>query len=359
MANSLLASTMDMGSMPTAAKPLSAFDEPSHPVLFDSSSWLDEADDLDLRLTLDDYHADLKPSRPTTTTGPPSLFRRRLSVNKLSFGRSSTSSRPGTKDSSFADQAPITTHLRRKSRALSLITPKHNPQASTAPIDSAAAHYQDPEARHKLRAYLASPQKFDEALEYGFPANQACTAVLKEGVPRRSRSFSRGLFMASSENLKTFLADDSSSIYSEETSIPDSDSPRTPHTPENLHNIKPFPLQSYGSNFSAKLLETYAQGPTAGPAASREMTLRMTLTRPDLRSHQEESHDWSRGLVSSCSSQSRPPLRPFRVDSPVLDLDSNDATKESMDQIFADIDRELSSSSEGMVKRFWNRVRRG
>ncbi|KAI0430944.1 hypothetical protein F5Y09DRAFT_210950 [Xylaria sp. FL1042] len=347
---------MDMGSMPNAAKSPSVFDEPSHHVLYDSFSWLDEDDDLDLRLTLDDYHADLKSSRPTTTAGPPSLFRRRLSVNKLSFGRSSTSSRPGTKDSSFTDQAPITTHLRRKSRALSLITPKHNPQASIASIDPAAAHYQDPEARHKLRAFLASPQKFDEALEYGFPANQACVAVPKDGALRRSRSFSRGLFMASSEKLKTFLADDSSSIYSEETSIPDSESPRTPHTPENLHSIKPFPLQSYGSNFSAKFFETYAQGPTAGPAASREMTLRMTLTRPDLRSHQEELCGSSKALASHCS-QSRPPLRPFRVDSPVLDSD-NDATKESIDQIFADIDRELSSSSEGMVKRFWNRVRR-
>ncbi|KAI1419444.1 hypothetical protein F5Y12DRAFT_247315 [Xylaria sp. FL1777] len=345
-----------MGSIPTAGKPSSVFNEPSHHALFDSFSWLDEEDDLDLRLTLDDYHADLKPSRPVTTTGPPSLFRRRrLSVNKLSFGRSSTSSRPGTKDSSFAEQAPIATHSRRKSRALSLITPKHNPQASLVSIDLAAAHYQDPEARHKLRAYLASPQKFDEALEFGFPANHVYAAAVSGGTPRRSRSFSRGLFMASSEKLKTFLADDSSSIYSEETSIPDSESPRTPHTPETLHSIKPFPLQGHGSNFRTKFPESHGQGPTA----SREMTLRMTLTRPDLRSRQEESNGWSNGLASRCSSQPRPPLRPFRVDSPVLDSDNNDATKESMDQIFADIDRELSSSSEGMVKRFWNRVRRG
>ncbi|KAI3332578.1 hypothetical protein F4824DRAFT_491511 [Ustulina deusta] len=345
-----------MGSMPTAGKQPSVFGEPSHHVLFDSLSWLDEDDDLDLRLTLDDYHADLKPSRPMTTAGPPSLFRRRLSVNKLSFGRSSISSRPGTKDSSFAEHAPVTiTHSRRKSRALSLITPKHNPQASVASIDLAAAHYQDPEARHKLRAYLASPQKFDEALQFGFPANHAYPAALSGGAPRRSRSFSRGLFVASSEKLKTFLADDSSSIYSQETSISDSESPRTPQTPENLHGIKPLPLSSHTCGFPTKFPESYGQGATA----CREMTLRMTLTRPDLRSRQEESHGWSKGLASRRPSRPRPPLRPFRVDSPVLDSDHNDATKESIDQIFADIDRELGSSSDGVVKRFWNRVRRG
>ncbi|KAI0450132.1 hypothetical protein F5B21DRAFT_446238 [Xylaria acuta] len=342
---------MGVESLPTVGKQAAVYHEPSHPVLFDNFSWLDEDDDLDLRLTLDDYHADLKP-RPVTTTGPPSLFRRRLSVNKLSFGRSSaSSSRPGTTDSSFTEQAPIPAHSRRKSRALSLITPKHGPQPSVASIDPDAAHYQDPDARHKLRAYLASPQKFDEALEFGFPANNDHSAMLSGALPRRSRSFSRGLFMASSENLKTFLADDHSSIYSEETSIPDSESPRTPHTPETqLHSIKPFNLPSHSDAFASNLSTGYGQGLTA----SREMTLRMTLTRPDLRSREEEPYGWP---SQSSRFQSRPLSRPFRVDSPVPDP-IKDTKKESMNQIFADIDKELSSSSEGVVKRFWNRVRR-
>lgn len=356
MTHSLLATSMDVGSMPAGSKQSSVFDDPSRNVLFDSLSWLDEDDDLNLRLTLDDYQTDLNTSRPTTTTGPPSLFRRRLSVNKLSFSRSSISSRPGTRDSSTTDQAPIKNHSRRKSRAFSLITPKHGAQASIASIDLAATHYQDPEARHKLRAYLASPQKFDEALEYGFPANHAYPNVLPTAAPRKSRMLSRGLVVAKPERFKTFLADDSSSIYSEETSIPDSESPRTPHTPEDLSSLKPFPLSSHCSTFPRKFSEGYAQG----PIVPREMTLRMTLTRPDLRSRQDESYGSSNGIAPrSSSSQPRPPLRPFRVDSPVLDSDNNDnVTKESMDQIFADIDRELSSSSENVVKRFWNRVRR-
>ncbi|KAI0196248.1 hypothetical protein EV127DRAFT_331062 [Xylaria flabelliformis] len=338
---------MGVESLATVDNQTTVYHEPPHHVLFDNFSWLDEDDDLDLRLTLDDYHADLKP-RPVTTTGPPSLFRRRLSVNKLSFGRSS--SRPGTKDSSFAEQTPMPAHSRRKSRALSLITPKHGPQPSVTSID--AAHYQDPDARHKLRAYLASPQKFDEALEFGFPANNVHSAMLSGALPRRSRSFSRGLFMASSEKLKTFLADDNSSIYSQETSIPDSESPRTPHTPENQpHGIKPFNLPSHSDAFASDFSAGHGQGFTA----SREMTLRMTLTRPDLRSREEEQYGWP--SQPNCFSQSRPLSRPFRVDSPVPDP-IKDTAKDNMNQIFADIDKELSSSSEGVVKRFWNRVRR-
>ncbi|KAI0404483.1 hypothetical protein F4802DRAFT_230828 [Xylaria palmicola] len=343
---------MDTDSLPAVAKP------PPPPSVFDSFSWLDEDDDLDLRLALNDFNADLKPSSPVTTTGPPSLFRRRLSVNKLSFNRPSvSSSRPGTKDSSFTEQAPVQVHARRKSRALSLITPKHGPQPSVASIDLAATHYQDPEARHKLRTYLASPQNFDEALEFGFPTSNTNSPAVLRGGPRTSRSFSQDLFMASSEKLKTFLVDDRSSIYSQETSLPDSDSPRTPHTPDNLaHNIKPFYLPSHNTALPAKP----PQGSGHGPAVYREMTLRMTLTRPDLRSREEEPSCRPNGPASRkpSSSRSRPQSRPFRVDSPVLASDK-DSTRENMDQIFADIDRELSSCSEGMVKRFWNRVRRG
>lgn len=330
-----------------------SINEPSRHGLFDGLTWLDEDDDLNLRLTLDDYSTDSKPSRPATTMGPPSLFRRRLSVNKLSLNRPSISlSRPGTKDSSYTEQPPITAHTRRKSRALSLITPRHASKASVTSIDPTAAHYQDPEARHKLRAYLASPQKFDEALEFGFPASNP--TILSGDTSREAPSFSHGLFMASSERLKTFLADDRSSIYSVETSIPDPDSPKTPHTPDNQpHGIKPFHLGA-----SNTLPPPPSESCGQGRGASREMTLRMTLTRPDLRSGQEETYGWSKGVAQRQPSRSSH-TRSFRLDSPVSTSDGKDATKESMDQIFADIDRELSSSSEGVVKRFWNRVRRG
>ncbi|KAI1819205.1 hypothetical protein F4861DRAFT_534647 [Xylaria intraflava] len=351
-----------MDLLSTVAELPSSFHGPSRRSIYDGFSWLDDDDDLDLRLTLDEYNADLKPSRPATTAGPPSLFRRRLSSNKLSFGRSSASpSRPGTQDSPspLTDQAPpLPTHSRRTSRALSLITPKHVLQAYPASIDTTAAHYQDPEARHKLRAYLTSPQKFDEALAFGFPTDNAYPTTLSEGMPKRSQSFSRDLYMASSEKLKTFLADDNSSVYSDETSIPDLDSPITPHTPENLpSSIKLFQSPKHVHTFPSKMFE----GDGQSPVASREMTLRMTLTRPDLRSRDEECYGWPTEFVSCKTnhpSQPRSQPRPFRVATSISLPENRDATKESIDQIFADIDRELSASSEGMVKRFWNRVRR-
>jgi len=349
-----------MESLSTTRNQPSVYHESAHHVLFDGFSWLDDNDDLDLRLTLEENQVDLKPSRPTTTTGPPSLFRRRLSATKVPFSRGSvSSSRPATRDSSVPELAPGVSHTRRKSRALSLITPRQNniPKPLATPIDPDAAHYQDPEARHKLRSYLASPQKFDEALQFGFPSNtnnSTRLAMLPGGASRRSRSFSRDLFMASSEKLKTFLADDTSSVHSGESSVTDGESPRTPHTPErHLQGVKPFQLPSEVTVLPSKLPGNYVDD----PPVCREMTLRMTLTRPDLRSCQDDVYTWGKGVLprqTSRSSQSRS----FRTATPVSASDPKEATQENMDKIFADIDRELSSSSEGMVKRFWNRVRR-
>ncbi|KAI1811464.1 hypothetical protein GGS20DRAFT_104433 [Poronia punctata] len=350
-----------MASLQATRSQPSVHNKPSHHALFDGFSWLEASPDLDLRLTLDETRIETKPSRPTTTTGPPpSSFRRRLSTTKVPFGRASiSSSRPATRDSSTPRPPPVATHLphathaRRKSRALSLITPKHN-KPSVASIDPAAAHYQDPEARHKLRSYLASPQKFDEALQFGFPSNKPRPAELPNGVTRRSRSFSRDLFMASSEKLKTFLADDNSSVHSDGSSVSDGDSPRTPHTPErHLQGVKPFHLPSEATVLPTKV----AGGEEAGAVASREMTLRMTLTRPDLRSCQDQPRAWRQGPLPRQASHSSH-SRSCRTATPVSPAESKDTTQENMDKIFADIDRELSSSSEGIVKRFWNRVRR-
>jgi len=45
--------------------------------------------------------------------------------------------------------------------------------------DTDAAYYQDPEARLKLRVYLAFPQKFDEAVEFGFPSTAESKGLSK------------------------------------------------------------------------------------------------------------------------------------------------------------------------------------
>ncbi|KAI1336417.1 hypothetical protein F5Y15DRAFT_206410 [Xylariaceae sp. FL0016] len=321
----------------------------THDAFYDSFRWLDEDEDLDLRLALDDYHADLKEPKPLSAQEPPTSFRRRLSISKMPFGRASlSSSRPGTKDSPNPSPVSYPPQTRRKSRALSLITPKHTSQASIASIDPTATHYQDPEARLKLRVYLASPQKFDEAVEFGFPSNEVRAAGRETGNKNTGARQLRGPLSADSENFKTFFADDQSSTYSEDLSMPDSDSPRTPNTPDkNPQAIKPFQPLDDTDGHHHKRPEGYAQA----PAASREMTLRMTLTRPDLRACEDQIYGKQHAGRTSQSTSHRPDMAGSA-------LQNRDTTKESMDNIWAEIDQELHSQPDGVVKRFWNRVRR-
>ncbi|KAI1137047.1 hypothetical protein F5Y05DRAFT_390006 [Hypoxylon sp. FL0543] len=354
--------TLSSSGRPSMESLLSDKPSPGAPdALYDSFRWLDEEEDLDLRLALDDYHVNLRESVPTPPTPkdarPPS-FRRHLSFSKIPFGRPSvSSSRPGTKDAApptanSASQSPVTfaPPLRRKSRALSLITPKHSAQESISSIDPAAAHYQDPEARLKLRVYLASPQKFDEAIEFGFPSNDPSPADLQRDLPNATGQ-SRLMFSPDSEKFKTFLSDDKSSTYSDDASLPDPESPRTPDTPDK--HVKPLQLPS-NDDYSSRLPEGYAQV----PAASREMTLRMTLTRPDLRACEDQIYGWQKGSRQHSSKASQ--VLALRDDMPTSTY-IRDGPKESMDRIFADIDQELGthSTDSNVMKRIWNRVRRG
>ncbi|KAI0172338.1 hypothetical protein GGR52DRAFT_465323 [Hypoxylon sp. FL1284] len=323
----------------------------AHGNLYDSFRWLDEDDDLDLRLTLDDYHVNTRETVPTPPkeARPPS-FRRHLSFSKIPFGRTSISpTRPGTRDAMFPMPNPPASNPviyaqggRRKSRALSLITPRHAAHESISSIDPAARHYQDPEARLKLRVYLASPQKFDEAIEFGFPSND-------ENMPS-AKGHTRGVPSGDSEKFKTFLADDKSSTYSDDGSLPDPESPRTPLDKP----VKPLHLSGAEPYHSSRADDSYAQA----PGSSREMTLRMTLTRPDLRACEGQIYGWQRGSQQHPRKLSR--TWSSRDDTPTSAY-SKDGHQESMDRIFAEIDQELGLSpgpDGNVMKRFWKRVRR-
>ncbi|KAI1763412.1 hypothetical protein GGR53DRAFT_520975 [Hypoxylon sp. FL1150] len=333
----------------------------AHDALYDSFRWLDEDEDLDLRLTLDDYHNNLRETVPTPEppkeARPP--FRRHLSFSKIPFGRTSiSSSRPGTKDTSHPMlNSPVPNPVvypqngRRKSRALSLITPKHAAHDSVASIDPAATHYQDPEARLKLRVYLASPQKFDEAIEFGFPSNDA--AASPYGDIQSVKGHRRGMLSTDSEKFKTFLEDDQSSTCSDDASLPDPESPKTPQTLDKPDK----PLQRTGTNdyHSSRASDNYAHA----PAASREMTLRMTLTRPDLRACEDHMYGWQKESQQQYTGK-RSQTWSSRDDTPTSAY-AKDGPKESIDKIFAEIDQELglpSTTDNNVVKRFWKRVRR-
>lgn len=337
----------------------SGMDKETHDDLYDCFRWLDEDEDLDLSLALDnsshvpsgEFSVPRKERRPS--------FRRRLSISKNYFGNrvSGDSSRPVTKDAVSVPPSPALStfnsfpqHARRRSRAFSLITPKHTTHDSVTSIDPAAAHYQDPEARLKLRVYLSSPQKFDEAIEFGFPSHDPFP-VDSDQEPQQSAYYALQSPSDQSEHLKTFLADDRSSIYSEDMSMPDPESPKTPHT---FDHPPPRSLPPASRGSQTKVSEGYAQV----PVASREMTLRMTLTRPDLRACEEQIHGWSNSAYQPSSKLPR--SSPFRDDMPSV-THMKARPKDSMERIFADIDQDLDSQSihGGVMKRLWKRVRRG
>jgi len=85
----------------------------------------------------------------------------------------------------------------------------------------------------KLRLYLASPQKFDEAIEFGFPATSSPTNVTSMDTARPATD-SRKI----SHDVQTFLKDDKISFLedkdeneapeTDDESMGDLDSPITP-----------------------------------------------------------------------------------------------------------------------------------
>lgn len=334
---------------------------------YESFRCLDESNDLDLQLRLDNYNASSAATSPVMKQRNPS-FRRHLSISKVHLGLSSqpSSSRPGTKDTSGTSTTsppssmtspvipPNPGHGRRTSRALSLRTPRPSLAdnvviPSTNAVDLAAAHYQDPEARLKLRVYLASPQKFDEAVEFGFPS----TDIARGGHMADSRHLrkQKSCFALSDDADKhhTFLADDKSSVYSDDASMAEPDSPKTPEPLEKPSAARPFRAAS-----DAGLLAKAAVDYNQAAASAREMTLRMTLTRPDLRAGEDQIYGWQhKGIAAGRKSQSV--LREEVAPTVVYIREGN--SKDSIERQFAVMDQ-WAEPERGVVKRFWNRVRR-
>jgi hypothetical protein len=322
--------------------------------MYESFRWMDEEEDLNLKLVLDDYHANLDGFViPTPNSNRRPSFRRTMSISKMPFGRNSLSSiQP--RSPKFA---PNSSHSRQKSRALSLIAPKHVPQASISSIDPNATHYQDPEARLKLRVYLASPQKFDEAIEFGFPSmdGMADGTDKENKAPKRlSKDISGRTSHGTEKAQVSFLDDDAASLFEDDASMADPDSPLTPLGVDlGLRPRGVSPTYGKGNNTSSdfshlvpkptlvKQPESYAQA----MAGSREMTLRMTLTRPDLRADENTLYGWQ-------AASSKSPLReePLALD----DVEEKYEVRGPLGGVDGWGPAEKDNS---VVKRFWNKVK--
>ena len=247
--------------------------------------WLDDEGDLDLEL--DDYHqAIAETNRRTAPALDPAKrqSRRTPSISSITIHRR----RASTSSSWPQGDAPPTPTLaikRPHSRASSFTLKHLRSQVSISSIDPAATHYQDPAARLKLRLYLASPQKFDEAVEFGFPSVQGGTpwAHMRPMTSPQHRP---------DANL-TFFHDDTPSLSGDDDDdVEEQDTMFDPRTPEdNVFQIN-RPSCTGSTDGVAKPRPFLARRPTEsyarGLPSDREMTLHMTLTKPELRALEEE-----------------------------------------------------------------------
>ncbi len=330
--------------------------------IYESFRWMDEEEDLDLKLVLDDYHANLDGVvLPTSSSSRRPSFRRQMSISKMPFGRNSLSSlQLQPRSPRFEAPHSSHSHMRERSRAISLISPKHTVHDSVSSIDPNAIHYQDPDARLKLRVYLASAQKFDEVIEFGFPSMDAMTdGADKENRPskRYSKNSSNIDELLDSKPGKTFLDDDTASLFTDDVSMAEPESPLTPPLGE-TEGRGPFrTLESSASKGSKKssdfsrlgypkpMLVKQSDGYTQALAGNREMTLRMTLTRPDLRADESLLYGWqaTKSPLGEAPA-SRDNEQKYVVKGPLGGADGWGLEKEN-------------GNGNGVVNRFWKRVK--
>lgn len=253
--------------------------------LYDSFRWLDE--DAELDLSLDGYHAHNVNTMPKLPTRRRPSFRRTMSFNSVNLGRKpSAAVRHGRFPSLSRTSNPMTTsNTNTLTRVSTSRPPSRNdiPRSSTSSIEPSAQYYQDPEARLKLRVYLSSPQKFDEAIRFGFPALENKESSHSPEPPAETKP-------EPPQFTGTFLdvgdgdgdGDDKSVSGEKDDLEPELASNPNPNPPTDSRlstGIKESPSKPglCGGQWPPRSSSPQDQ------SGNREMTLKMTLTRPDLR----------------------------------------------------------------------------
>lgn len=291
---------------------------------YDSFRWLDEDGDLDL--SLDEYHAHVADAASRKRNRP--SFRRSLSFStQLKRKQLGPITPYATRALPPSQTQPLTPLSARtsESRPSSRHRPFHGPKSSTSSIDPSAQYYQDPDARLKLRVYLASPQKFDEAIEFGFPSLDDDKENVLEPVSPISP---KPTLVNSDYEFGTFFEDDDGTMVgSPGGSIRECAAPSPV--------LRETPRPSVESNLLQRRQSTFPnKGVPQRLPGNREMTLKMTLTRPDLRNDSPTS--------STSSKDQKDPLR-------LAELPPPDRTQ----LLWSD-----DLDEQGMVKKMWRRLRR-
>lgn len=300
--------------------------------IYDSFRWLDGDGDLDL--SLDEYHAHIADA----ATHQGKAWRRPSFRRSLSFSahtslkpRQSTSVPPRSipPSQSLPPFAPVVNRNSSSRPGSRHQSSQHAPKSSTSSIDPSAQYYQDPDARLKLRVYLASPQKFDEAIEFGFPSldhnKENMSPEPPSPIPVSINSECADTFFAGT----FFEEDDGTMVGSPGGSVLEA------HAPSIVSHPRESPRPSVDTPSLLQRRQSFLPGSKLGPQrlpGNREMTLKMTLTRPDLRTE------------SPTPSQS-PQEDPLQL-AALPPADRNQHIWEDLDD------------NEGMVKKMWRRLRR-
>ncbi|KAJ5257421.1 hypothetical protein N7505_009147 [Penicillium chrysogenum] len=295
----------------------------------DSFRWLDEDGDLDL--SLDEYHAHVADAATKKRTRP--SFRRSLSFSNhlrktLEITPTSTRGLPPVSQSQ-----PLTPLSNRtsESRPSSNHRFQHGPKSSTSSIDPCAQYYQDPDARLKLRVYLASPQKFDEAIEFGFPSldqNNKENIGPEPTTPKPSSPKSTLVDW----DFGTFFEDDDGTMVGSPGGSVENEPIRSP-----VLTQRDAPRPSMESSALFQRRQSWLPGAKGVPQrlpGNREMTLKMTLTRPDLRTDSP--------TPPASSKEKEDPLR-------LAELPPADRSQSIWD---SDLDE------RGVVRKMWRKLRR-
>ncbi|RVD82699.1 uncharacterized protein DFL_007115 [Arthrobotrys flagrans] len=220
-----------------------------------------------------------EPTPLKAAPAPVDMTSRRLMRRSMSLTKNFRQSRSSFTGFVFTASTPTTrSHSHSHSHSLSYDSMRGS-LAGTG-LEHDATFWQDPDARNKLRLYLASPQNFDEAIEFGFPSLTGDASTKK------------------SEVVETV------SIVTDEPE-------------EKVFNtgLRPRPATSGGVESSSRQGSRGLNVPSR--LDNREMTLRMTLTRKDLRAHDDEIYAWQQPLRSPLGSPDSP-LSPLDASLPSL-----------------------------------------
>lgn len=158
-------------------------------------------------------------------------------------------------------------------------------------------YYKDTDARSKLREFLTSPAKFDEALEFGFPERrtESPTSSVQPSLPSELDELSISHTRDEDDDEDDYLS-----------------GPRTPSVTTDGYNPGIVHHNSLDSGVNLPL--QFVRGKTSLRSlspdfeAGRSMTMKMTLTRPDLRAPEDRLYSIARMQASGVDIAEADPL---------------------------------------------------